>query len=143
MTLISHTQAATIPSPIKETTCPLFSPKDRNPKLELLHTSPPSLQSISLFLGLWFLAEHPLIIFLKEIPKGASSLSPQTLSVFSLLLDKPSFSLLSSSSHIFCKPPSALHYPSISNPFFTTSPFTSDHSFADVCLRSRKHLLVR
>lgn len=50
------------------------------------------------FLGLWFLAEHPLIIFLKEIQRDHCS--PQTLSVFSLLLDKPSVSHPISSSFL-------------------------------------------
>ena len=36
VTPISHTQAAAIPSPTKETTCPLFPPEDRIPKLERL-----------------------------------------------------------------------------------------------------------
>lgn len=47
--------------------------------------------------------------------------APQTLSVFSLLLNLPSNSpqYIFLLSHIFSKPPSALPYPPISNPFFS------------------------
>lgn len=42
VTLISHTHAATIPSPIKKTSCPPFPPEDQNYKQECLPLHNPS-----------------------------------------------------------------------------------------------------
>lgn len=42
VTLISHTHAATIPSPIKKTSCPPFPPEDQNYKQECLPLNNPS-----------------------------------------------------------------------------------------------------
>lgn len=58
------------------------------------------------FLGLWLLAEHPVIIVLKEIPKGASSLSPNiilSLACHWAILSPTSFSLITSVN--FCPVP--------------------------------------
>lgn len=145
MILISHTQAATIPRPIKETTCPLFPPEDRIPKLGASIQIPfLPFYPISLFLGLWFLlTKHPLIISFKEIPKGASSPS----SVFSLLLEKPSFAHPVSSSSLISSVNlrQRRSISNVSNPL-SSPPLLSSHQgffFADVYLRSRRHLLVR
>lgn len=71
---LTPTQPATIPSPIKETTCPPFPPKDRIP---------------SPFPWPVVFSWAPFNYLFKRDTKERHR-SPQTLSVFSLLLNKPS-----------------------------------------------------
>lgn len=122
MTPIFLSQPTIIPSPIKETTYLQFQPEDTwNPKAGAsAHFFLPLLPLP--LLGLWLLAKHPLITFLKEIPQRASSLSTLSLvcfcttHLFSHLILQSSFSLISSINLLLRQ-----SYLSISNPFFSRS----------------------
>ena len=118
MTLLSHTQAATIVCPIRKTTCPLFPLEDRS----FLPHIPISLSLAFLFFFFYRVASN----YHFKRDTNEHHCPPQTLSVFSLLLNLPSNSppYILLFSHIFSKPPSALPNPPISNPFFFRSGFS-------------------
>lgn len=130
LTFVSHTQAATIPSPqSNQGNRKFFDSRWKTGSHGWSFSAIPAFTSSPFPSPV---AERPLIFFLKMIPKGASALSLNIICI-QLAIGQ---SFLPPN---FCKPPSAPSCPSNFNP----PPPLADQSLADVYLRSGEHLFAQ